>query len=137
MKVICTLVFLGINAWLDLKRKEISLVTVGIFAALGGICLFWNNGSWIQTGISLGIGMLFLLFSLITGGGIGLGDAWILLALGLVLSLEEFLSMVSIGIMLAGEWALFSLVVLKKSRYREIPFVPFLLAGYIGGLTLW
>lgn len=137
MKEVCTLMFLGINTWLDIKKKEISLVTVGLFAAFGIIWLWKNEGDWMEMGISLGIGILFLVFSLITRGGIGLGDAWILLALGMVLGTKEFLAMFCTGMMLAGVWSLISLVILKRSRHAEIPFVPFLLAGYIGGLTLW
>ena len=41
------LVFLAINSWLDIKKKEISLITVGIFGITGILLSLSQRGfSW-------------------------------------------------------------------------------------------
>ena len=32
---VCALVFLSVNSWFDVKKREISLAAVGIFGVLG------------------------------------------------------------------------------------------------------
>ena len=89
------------------------------------------------------VGAGFLLLSKVTGEGIGYGDSWGILVLGLYLGLWKLLEV------LAGTFLLLlaaSLVVLAAGRMRAgakrgIPFFPFLTGGYLMGLmmggTLW
>ena len=89
------------------------------------------------------VGAGFLLLSKVTGEGIGYGDSWGILVLGLYLGLWKLLEV------LAGTFLLLlaaSLVVLAADRMRGgakrgIPFFPFLTGGYLMGLmmggTLW
>lgn len=137
MKELCTLIFLVVNAWLDMRKKEISLLTVVIFAAAGAVWYIESGRSLMEVLVPLGTGLVFFTLSLLTSGSVGLGDVWILLVLGLILETGEFLETLCIGMLLAGGWALILMVVRKKSRHTEIPFVPFLLAGYVGGMLLW
>lgn len=137
LKEVCILVFLGINAWMDVKKQEVSLVTAGVFSVLGLFWLFYSGESLRELVIPLGTGALFLALSVVTKGAVGLGDVWILMALGIMLRTERFLWTLCIGMLLAGGWALVLLVAFKKNRHTELPFVPFLLAGYVGGLILW
>lgn len=137
LKEISTLVFLGLNAWLDIKKKEISLMVTAVFAVTGVLWSFYCGRSLTQVLFPLGTGLVFLLLSLITRGAVGMGDVWILLALGLMLGTEEFIWTLCLGMVLAGAWALILLVIFRKKRHTEFPFVPFLLAGYVGGLALW
>ena len=65
-----------------------------------------------------------------------MGDAWVLLDLGIVLETGEFLITVCLGVLLSGGCAMILLALKKAGRRTEIPFVPFLLAGYVGGLLL-
>lgn len=137
MKELCVLAFLGVNSWLDLRRKEVSLAAVLIFAA-AGLFLRWNfhNISW-EVFVSLGIGCFFLAISILTKGAMGLGDVWLLLALALVLDLQEFLMVVFSALMLCALWGAVMLVIFRRNGKSEIPFAPFLLLGYVGGLLLW
>jgi len=132
-----TLIFLGINAWMDIRKREISLLIAAIFAVAGAIGSIVSGRSLLQMLIPMGIVLIFLGLSVITNGAVGMGDVWILLALGLMMDTEEFLGTLCIGMLLAGGWSLILLVIVKKNRHTEIPFVPFLLAGYMGGLIRW
>lgn len=65
-----------------------------------------------------------------------MGDVCLVLALGTVTFLEEFIVSLTAGMLLSAVYSMILLTVFHKSRKTEIPFAPFLLAGYIGGLFL-
>lgn len=136
MKEIGTLMLLGINAWTDWKRKQIFLPAVFLYGVLGLGNSLWSKREMWDLFMSLGVGCLFIGLSVLTKGDIGLGDGWILLALGTVLEMEEYLPMLCLGLLLAAFCAAVLLTVGKQKRNTEIPFVPFLLMGYVGGLCL-
>lgn len=131
------LAFLGINAWTDLKKRQVSLVLVGIFAAAS---LLWNlrNGeiSWEYL-IPVGIGGFLLAVSFLTKGALGMGDGWLMAALGLGLNTGEFLAALFVGMLCCALWAVVLMTVFRRGKHTEIPFVPFLLLGYVGGVLLW
>ena len=136
MKELCTVVFLAMNSWLDIRRRELSLLLTVVYAG-GGIIYSILQGRKIQDVlIPAGIGILFLAAGLISRGAIGAGDCWILLALGALLDTETYIRMLCIGFFLAAFWSGILLVIRRKSRKTEIPLVPFLLAGYIGGILI-
>ncbi|MGN0343584.1 MAG: prepilin peptidase [Lachnospiraceae bacterium] len=120
----------------DIRKKQIRLNPVLMFGILG---IFFHMLWRIQTieslllGMSVGVVLLFL--SVLTGGKIGAGDAVLLIVTGIYLGLEQNLELFFCGLMLCGLWALGLLVLRKKSRKDSIPFVPFLLAAYMGMLV--
>ncbi|MCI6004925.1 MAG: prepilin peptidase [Blautia sp.] len=136
IKELGVLLFLGINAWMDIRKKEVSVLTVLVFALYGMLWSLQCGRSIFQAGIPLGTGLVVLIFAFLTEGSVGPGDAWILTALGTVLETEEFLPAVCMGVLFAGVWALILLMTRRAGRRTEIPFIPFLLAGYVGGLIL-
>lgn len=132
VKELCTVVFLAMNSWLDIRRREISLLLTVVYAGCGIICSILQGRKIQDVLIPAGIGILFLEAGLISRGAIGAGDCWILLALGALLDTETYIRMLCIGFFLAAFWSGILLVIRRKSRKTEIPLVPFLLAGYIG-----
>ena len=136
VKELCTVVFLAMNSWLDIRRREISLLLTVVYAGCGSICSILQGRKIQDVLIPAGIGILFLEAGLISRGAIGAGDCWILLALGALLDTETYIRMLCIGFFLAAFWSGILLVIRRKSRKTEIPLVPFLLAGYIGGILI-
>lgn len=136
VKELCTVVFLAMNSWLDIRRREISLLLTMVYAGCGIICSILQGRKIQDVLIPAGIGILFLAAGLISRGAIGAGDCWILLALGALLDTETYIRMLCIGFFLAAFWSGILLVIRRKSRKTEIPLVPFLLAGYIGGILI-
>lgn len=136
VKELCTVVFLAMNSWLDIRRREISLLLTVVYAGCGIICSILQGRKIQDVLIPAGIGILFLAAGLISRGAIGAGDCWILLALGALLDTETYIRMLCIGFFLAAFWSGILLVIRRKSRKTEIPLVPFLLAGYIGGTLI-
>ena len=135
-KELCTVVFLAMNSWLDIRRREISLLLTVVYAGCGIIYSILQGRKIQDVLIPAGIGILFLAAGLISRGAIGAGDCWILLALGALLDTETYIRMLCIGFFLAAFWSGILLVIRRKSRKTEIPLVPFLLAGYIGGILI-
>ena len=133
VKELCTVVFLAMNSWLDIRRREISLLLTVVYAGCGIIYSILQGRKIQDVLIPAGIGILFLAAGLISRGAIGAGDCWILLALGALLDTETYIRMLCIGFFLAAFWSGILLVIRRKSRKTEIPLVPFLLAGYRGG----
>lgn len=136
VKELCMVVFLAMNSWLDIRRREISLLLTVVYAGCGIIYSILQGRKIQDVLIPAGIGILFLAAGLISRGAIGAGDCWILLALGALLDTETYIRMLCIGFFLAAFWSGILLVIRRKSRKTEIPLVPFLLAGYIGGILI-
>lgn len=136
VKELCTVVFLAMNSWLDIRRREISLLLTVVYAGCGIIYSILQGRKIQDVLIPAGIGILFLAAGLISRGAIGAGDCWILLALGALLDTETYIRVLCIGFFLAAFWSGILLVIRRKSRKTEIPLVPFLLAGYIGGILI-
>lgn len=133
---ISTLCFLIYSSWKDLKKREISLWLTGIYGALGILLCLIQKRPFTDLLVPFGIGVLILFFSILTKGEVGMGDGWILLALGFTLDMELYLKTVCIGMLLAAAWSGVLLIICRKNRKTEIPLVPFLLLGYAGGLFL-
>ena len=63
-----------------------------------------------------------------------MGDGLLFLSLGTVLSFEELLSAFLLGLFCCCFWGIVVLFLSGKGKKTEMPFVPFLMLGYIGGL---
>lgn len=136
MREWCTIIFLGLNAWCDWKKQQVSLLAIGIFSALGiGEAVLHNRVGW-ELWVPMSVGIVFLGVSLLTHGDIGMGDGLVMTALGTMLDMEIFLISLCLGLFCSAIWALVLLVVRKRSRKTAFPFIPFLLLGYIGGIFL-
>lgn len=134
-KVWITLILTG-NMWLDLKKREISLLLTGMLALSGLWEMIWRNGNLAEHLIPLGIAGILTGVSILSAGGLGMGDVLLLAALGMVLEMSEYLIMLSLALFLSAGWAIFLLIFRKKGRKAEFPMVPFLLMGYLGSLMI-
>ncbi len=130
--LIITLIGLVVNTILDAKSRKISLVVAGITGACG-LCWRLAEGSLLTWDVLLGLlpGMLWFLLARATKESVGYGDAWVLLAAGIVLGGEDMLYMCTAAIFLAGIIALILIVVFHKSKKYQMPFLPFLMVGYL------
>lgn len=134
---ICTLAFLGVNSWLDIRKREVSLFTIVIFGA-GGLLLALYRGVFsLDYVIPFAIGAGILGLGIATQGAIGMGDGLFLMALGTMMEAGKFIAVFFMGLMACGVSSLIMLLVFHKGRNAELPFIPFVLLGYIGGLILW
>lgn len=136
IREIVTVLFLVLNSLRDWKKKEISLFLTGVYGAVGvlfSMCSGREIKDWM---VPIGISLIFLSVSILTGGEIGMGDGLAFLALAAMLTTGVFVKTVCICLFLAAGYAGILLVLCKKGRKTEIPLLPFLLAGYLGGILL-
>lgn len=135
---VCILSFLIFNSWKDIRKKEISLWTAAVFG-VGGITVNLYRGTLSGSNLAaVGVGIGMIAFSLASEGEIGMGDGILLMALGTALSVKELLEILGTGLFCCCIWGIILLILPnqgeKAGRKTEIPFVPFLLLGYLGGL---
>lgn len=133
---ICMTVFLGINTWTDIRKKEIYVPVLSVFLAGGILWRIWEGTFWADGLISMGAGTIAAVISVLTRGEIGFGDGLLILAMGSVLKSGELLGVLCAALLLCGIYSGLQLLVFKKKRDTEIPFAPFLLVGYLGGILL-
>ena len=120
----------------DIKKKQIRLNPVLIFGILGIFFhMLWRVHSMENMLLGMSVGVALLFFSVLTGGKIGAGDGLLLIVTGIYLGLEQNLQLFFCGLLLCSMWALGLLILRKKTRKDSIPFVPFLLAAYMGMLV--
>ena len=117
------LLYLGILAGMDVRKRQISLVLTGVLFLAGiGWQILVEQTSWLEWLLSLLPGAGFLTLSYISREQVGYGDGLLLLTFG-VLTLGLILCSVLCGVLLMR----------KKIRKQDsIPLVPFLLLGFVG-----
>ena len=131
-----TLLFLLFSSFLDIRKREISIPVTLLFGLAGVVYSVRTGRTMTDYLIPLGIGILILGGSVLTRGQGGMGDGWMLLALGCMLRMECYIQMACIGMLLAAAYSGVLMLVFRKNRKTEIPLVPFLLLGYVGGMII-
>lgn len=131
-----TLLFLLFSSFLDIRKREISIPVTLLFGLAGVVYSVRTGRTMTDYLIPLGIGILYLGGSVLTRGQVGMGDGWMLLALGCMLRMECYIQMACIGMLLAAAYSGVLMLVFRKNRKTEIPLVPFLLLGYVGGMII-
>ena len=118
------------SVW-DFRFKQIPIV-VTILGAIGGLCVSVATERALgDIGMALMPGALSLFISWATREAIGYGDGFLLCAMGTYLNVEVVIGILMLASLLAGGIGLFLLVVGKKRRKDELPFVPFLLCASV------
>lgn len=141
IKSILTLVYLGMNAWQDIKKKEILLWTVLFYSVTGMILKVLETEEFVlfikNLGMVILVFLLAVMFCYWTKGAIGMGDVLILTSMGIVLGFKEMMLIFITSLLLAAVYSGIMMVLGKAGRKTEIPFVPFLFGGFAGGLWIW
>ncbi len=130
MEQICVLSFLGINSYLDLRKNQISLLLVLLYAVLDIPYLMVNRQRLILLLMGAVPGVLLLCIGKVFGDALGAGDGLVVLVSGLYMGIWGILGVLTLALILAAIWAVFLMVFRKKGGKSSFPFVPFLMAAY-------
>lgn len=128
------LLFVGVGAVLDYKNKMIPLLLPvgGIMVAF--IMQLCMKASIVEIGLGFIPGFIFLLISFVSSQKIGYGDGLIICLLGTFLGVWMS-TMITMIALLFSCFFLLILFVLKRVKITdEIPFLPFLLLGFVCGI---
>lgn len=120
----------------DIHSKKIYKKILGIYLlfSLTGRCAEYLNGQNIDflelaTGVLPGCVCLFLFF--LTRQGLGYGDSLLIALCGLAVGKSACWGIIFAAFFLAGIWGIIMWLLFHADRKREIPFVPFLMLGWI------
>lgn len=82
------------------------------------------------------IGVCLFLLSRITREAVGYGDSWLVLILGLAFGARTTLWILAIASLVCALVSFFFLIGGKGKKDTLLPFVPFLLLGYLGVMMI-
>lgn len=124
--------FLSWAAWKDLKMRRIPVWLLAVLGLFGGIV--WKGGAAV-----IFPGAFLLAVSVISGGGLGLGDALFFLVSAGFFRAKELWALLFGGLMLSGIWGLGLFVKqLWKTRSEKTETVPFLACVWpVGAGMVW
>lgn len=128
---IFTIIYLGLNAVNDIRKKQIILWTVPIYF-MAGVCKFFFEGPENQK-VLVVVGCLILLggISILTRGSLGFGDVLIVVSIAIMMDMSCFFTTVGVGFLLMFVYSGACLMIKTVNRNTEIPFIPFLFLGYM------
>lgn len=131
MRTILPGILLMYSAYTDIRRREIDIIPVFVFAVLGFGCMSFGYKVSVYSSLAGAMLGLFLVWlSILSKGVLGLGDGVLFIVLGLYLGHEKSVELLLLSLLLS---AIYSVVVLIRERNinKEYPFVPFILAAYL------
>ncbi|XCP85448.1 prepilin peptidase [Roseburia hominis] len=129
------LVMLAVGAFWDVRSRKVPVVYL-IFFTLAVVLyqMIWFRQRWMLWVLGMSVGVCFLMLSRLSGEGISYGDSWMILNLGMLLGIWKVFAVLAGAFVLMLVAALIGVKIRKWGRKTRIPFLPFLLAGYVGAL---
>lgn len=121
----------------DIKEREISVISSfiwGIMALVQRVCMgIYQPGRRLLIILITAVlpGLMLFLLAKVTEEAIGYGDAMMMLICGLHLGGKQATVIFLTGLLLMFPVSLFFLVTGRRSKEYELPFAPFLLAGFL------
>lgn len=116
----------------DLRTRLISVWYVGGFIVLASVYqLLFSRDMLLQAAAGAVLGAGFLLVSRLSREALGMGDAMLLLAMGVWCGLRESFPIILFAFILSGLAGGIWLLAGKRKRTETLPFVPFLLCSCI------
>lgn len=135
--LVIEVLFLAVETAEDIRNRNLELNRLLIFLILGlFLKIFWLHESIVDVISGMSVGLVFLLFSYISGEVIGYGDGMVILVTGVFCGIKRTVITVCIAFLFISVSAMF--LFMRKGFFykKEVPFVPCILAGFIGGMML-
>ncbi|RUQ99198.1 prepilin peptidase [Labedella endophytica] len=112
------------------------VLPIGCLALGGLVALGVGEGAWPVAPIATVVVAALFFGILSVGGGMGMGDVKLAIAVATVLALVRVDAVIVAALVAFGAGGVAALVVHVRSRQRSIPFGPFLLVGFWTALVL-
>lgn len=133
--IICYLTY---QAFEDIRKKEISLISIFIFSFIGiviNVCTV--NNSIVNMFWGIGVGLGVILVGKLMKDGIGIGDGAVLSSIGIIVGGRNCLLIFIIAITISAVTGIILLTFKKVKMNQELPFIPYILCAYICTLIEW
>lgn len=131
-----TVIMLTAGSIWDIRGKKLPAGLLLLDVLVGGILMAVNrNIDWRKDGylyvVGILIGIMMLLIGRFCGGCIGTADGIIIAVIGGVIGYQDMLLLLMNAILAAAVFSIVLIVIKKAGRGTTIPFIPFLLLGYL------
>lgn len=121
------------NSFLDWRKREVSLFSLGGFGVVGiGLNLWLGYQSVIEAAGGVALGILLLAAAFFTREAIGFGDGLLICITGIYLGFWENLSLLIAGAVCCGGILGIAILAGRLKMADRVPLVPFLLLAFIG-----
>lgn len=131
---IIILFLLAYSAYTDIKERYVMMVPIYMCFFISILGYFIPNKGEVIDLWGIIPGILLLIIGMVSKGSIGDGDVYIVMIVGLMMGLRNTLTVLLIGSVLSAIYCLFELVAKGKNKKDSIPYIPFILSGYLGML---
>ena len=112
----------------DIRTRKLSLPALCLAIIFAAVVRLVSGNVW--DGLFGGAaGAVIFLISLLSRGKLGRGDALLLTATGILLGTAKNIELFLAALFLCAVWAGGLLVIFRKAKNYEMPFVPFLTAA--------
>lgn len=129
--------FLSYFTYEDIKTRRLSGKGIFLFVIVGVmVSVLFPVYRIGQILLGMGIGGGLLIVSLLSKGGIGAGDGMVVLISGIYLGVRENCFLLLLALLVSSLYSGVLWIGKKVDRKQKIPFIPFLLVGYIMRLFL-
>ncbi len=134
---ILELLFLIIETREDIENRELALEKLIFFFLIGLLLkIFWLHGSITELLSGMSVGMVLLGISYLSDEALGYGDGMVVLITGVLCGIKMTIVIVSFAFLVMSIAAMFLLVKNGFFYKARVPFVPCILAGFLGGIFL-
>ncbi len=130
IEIVTVIAILSYASFQDVKTHTVSAVPIAVALCIEAAAGLMQRGL-SQVIIALIPGVLILLLSFFKGAGIGAGDGLIAMITGISLGIEAELISLYFSFILSSIFALLIIALKKGNKRTEIPFVPFMAAGFL------
>lgn len=121
----------------DIKSRQVWLWMPLAAGSVGiGYRVFKGDVNISEAAASLAVFLLLFGISKITKESLGIGDVWVMGSILMAVGVAEGIKSIFLGFLLAGIYGGIFMIVKKCGGKKRIPFVPFLFAGFIGGVCI-
>ena len=124
-------IFLALAAAKDIQSRIIPDRLIIFGAVVGIVMIFFNHGISLVSSIlgALAAAGILWIISLITKGGIGMGDVKLFACVGIFLGVQATLGAMLVSTVLSGLAGLAMIIFRISDRKGTMPFAPFIFAG--------
>lgn len=137
MSQVVLTIWLFVCSLQDIKYKKISttLLLLGLPFLLT-TSIVTNPVGFKSRVLGLAVGVILIGISYITKGQVGMGDGVVIGIIGLCFGIQITVQVFMYGLFISAIAAIIILGCKRGSRKTTMPFIPFLLLGYLGVLFL-
>ncbi len=139
-KMIIAILCLPGAAWLEFREKRLPNIITGAMAVLGvaflitGLVLQQDGAvAYITSSVfaTAGCAIFMVIAAFLTKQGIGAGDIKLISALALIGGVYTIIGTLFFGMLTCCTYAVFAILLKKKTIREAVPFGPFLLIGFV------